>query len=117
MQASSHVSHRGSVEMSCVRHSSVHKAAVKSEEAQKAVVLWLDSPASQSQISASLSGSSQKQPAVSEQGALWQSYSTARFQSHLVCEKKQGVCVTPRSFIMTKLSLQPLETVYCFTVH
>ncbi len=47
----------------CASPASVHKAAGKSEDAQKAVVLWFDSPAS-------LSGSCQKQASVSEQGPI-----------------------------------------------
>lgn len=49
---SSHVSHCRRGERRCVHHFSVHKAAVKTREARKAVVLWFDTPASRSQISA-----------------------------------------------------------------
>lgn len=49
---SSHVSCCRRGERSCVHHFSVLKTAVKTKEARKAVVLWFDSPASRSQISA-----------------------------------------------------------------
>ncbi len=66
----------------CASPASVHKVAGKSEDAQKAVVLWFDSPAS-------LSGSCQKQAAVSEQGPI----ALPDFNLIRCVWKKHTVCV------------------------
>lgn len=61
----------------------------KPKRREKLLSCGLTPPPQAHRFLPSLSGSSQKRAALSELGALWKSYNTARFQSPLVWKKKK----------------------------